>query len=319
MKLLYYLTTITMAFSQKNHGCVSDKKEDRILSNPIAFNDMTPDFCRKHCSGKKFYGTQWGIECWCGDSEQLFDYKLHGNGVCNMPCGGDRDLICGGYNSITLYENESDTNNNKDTKSEKLDEEFETEFYIQEGENIDDEPVIIDSSIYNQKFSGEGTYYGETSHGNCALEEKLPDMYNEMTPVAIGNYGDSSMCGSCVKGTSENHPNFKGFVSDKCPECGTDDLDLSMDGDGRFPIDWEFVPCPGSKPTFIFEGSNEYYWKIQPRGTSTPVVSLFVSGKCGKRTDDNFFIVEEGPFIGPQLVTVITMDGKEYTESVTLE
>lgn len=41
------------------------------------------------------------------------------------------------------------------------------------------------------------------------------------------------------------------------------DLDFAADGDGRWDISWHFVPCEGSSDqTFLFEGSNEFYWKV---------------------------------------------------------
>ncbi|CAN0158496.1 unnamed protein product, partial [Ectocarpus sp. 13 AM-2016] len=45
-------------------------------------------------------------QCWCGDNE---GYDANGDGVCEMSCSGDSDEICGGFYSMTVYENpESD-------------------------------------------------------------------------------------------------------------------------------------------------------------------------------------------------------------------
>lgn len=35
---------------------------------------------------------------------------------------------------------------------------------------------------YGETFSGEGTYYGYTTQGNCAIREPIPGMYEGMTP-----------------------------------------------------------------------------------------------------------------------------------------
>ena len=108
---------------------------------------------------------------------------------------------------------------------------------------------------------------------------------------------------------------------DKCPECSVGDLDFSKSGDGRWDISWNFVKCPGSnRPSFIFEGSHNYYWKIQPRGTSTPVVELTVEGAPGTRTDDNFFEIPGAlyPLSGAQAVTTTTMLGSTATQEVFL-
>lgn len=80
------------------------------------------------------------------------------------------------------------------------------------------------------------------------------------------------------------------------------------------------MPCEGGgNPTFNFEGSNPWYWKIQPVGTISPVDELFVNGNLGTKTDDNFWIVQEGvPFYGEQIVETNTILSGYYTNMVTL-
>lgn len=141
-------------------------------------------------------------------------------------------------------------------------------------------------------------------------------------------YGDSLMCGACIEGSGSGvgaggdpiKGKFEAYVTDKCPECAPGDLDFSQAGDGRWEIEWHFVPCPrGKDPTFVFEGSNTFYWKIQPRGTKTPVKELKVRGYPAARTDDNFFIVEDGdPYEGGQPVETTTMGGETRTTEVAL-
>ena len=91
-----------------------------------------------------------------------------------------------------------------------------------------------------------------------------------------------------------------------------------MPGDGRWDIEWEFVPCPGESISFEFEGSNAHYWKIQPRGTETPVVSLTINGQAASRTQDNFFVLEGGPWEGAQTVETTTVAGVTETTQVSL-
>ncbi|CAM9901943.1 unnamed protein product, partial [Hapterophycus canaliculatus] len=169
------------------------------------------------------------------------------------------------------------------------------------------------------EYSGDATYYGYTTEGNCAYGGDTPGMYNGMIPMALnaGQYGDSLMCGACVEGTasgsgSGSNPipsTFKGFITDKCPECSWGDLDFSMSGDGRWDIEWNFVACPGESISFKFEGSNAYYWKLQPQGTKTPVESLTINGQGASRTDDNHFILEGGLWSGAQTVVTTTVGG----------
>lgn len=179
---------------------------------------------------------------------------------------------------------------------------------------------------YTETFTGDGTYYGYTDQGHCSIYEPQPAMYDGMIPVAINKeqYSDSWVCGACVEGRGtgggSGHnpiPAFKGFISDECPECKWGDLDLSQSGDGRWDIEWNFVLCPGGSPTFEFQGSNPWYWKVQPQGTSSPVDELFVNNKMARKTIDNFFeVTEGGPFYGKQEVRVKTITGQEYTNMV---
>ncbi|CAN0109294.1 unnamed protein product, partial [Hapterophycus canaliculatus] len=128
---------------------------------------------------------------------------------------------------------------------------------------------------YDERFSGDATYYGVTpdGDGNCAIGSPLPAMYDGMIPVALNNdqYGDSIMCGACIEGEGSGvgagadpvEGAFKAYVTDRCPECAFGDLDFATAGDGRWDITWQFVPCEGSSDqSFLFEGSNEYYWKV---------------------------------------------------------
>ena len=58
---------------------------------------MTHEICVHHCydQGYLFAGTQYGEECWCGNS-----YGKHGaSSSCDMPCTGDPFQNCGGSRS----------------------------------------------------------------------------------------------------------------------------------------------------------------------------------------------------------------------------
>ncbi|CAM9664879.1 unnamed protein product, partial [Laminaria digitata] len=185
---------------------------------------------------------------------------------------------------------------------------------------------------FGGKFSGDGTYYGDVSpsEGNCAFEHPLPSMYNGMIPMAISlhdMYDDSTMCGACIEGTGTGHGSgknpikgkFKGFVSDSCEKCSKGDLDFAKSGDGRWDIEWKFAECPsGGDPSFMFEGSNEGYWKIQARETKSPVTQLWVDGKKATMTKDNFFTASGGPFYGEQTVKTKTMFGETKKTKVAL-
>eukprot|EP00903_Cladosiphon_okamuranus_P017318 g15956.t1 len=184
---------------------------------------------------------------------------------------------------------------------------------------------------YDERFTGDATYYGAIpdGEGNCAIRPPLPSMYDGMIAVALNDaqYGDSVMCGACIEGEGSGEGAgadpvegpFKAYVTDRCPECAFGDLDLALSGDGRWDITWRFVPCEDSSDqTFLFEGSNDYYWKIQPRGGKSPVEKLWINGQEAARSQDNFFILEGGPFSGEQEVHTKTVLNKRRKQSVAL-
>ncbi|CAN0353187.1 unnamed protein product, partial [Ectocarpus sp. 6 AP-2014] len=87
-------------------GCFSDPADSRVFEFGSSDSAMTAEVCSGLCSGSTFYGTQYGTECWCGNNE---DYDANGDGFCDISCSGDSDEICGGFYSMTVYENlESD-------------------------------------------------------------------------------------------------------------------------------------------------------------------------------------------------------------------
>lgn len=45
----------------------------------------------------------FSIQCWCGDN---VGYAANGPGVCDMPCSGTSDEICGGSYALSIYSND---------------------------------------------------------------------------------------------------------------------------------------------------------------------------------------------------------------------
>ncbi|CAN8062949.1 unnamed protein product [Agarophyton chilense] len=188
--------------------------------------------------------------------------------------------------------------------------------------------LSMSSAEYYRHFSGDGTYYGFTTQGNCAIRSPLPAMYSGMMPVAINNaqYAESASCGACLQvtgygqgsGANPVKGTFLAYVHDRCPECKYGDIDLSKSGDGRWKVFWKFVPCPGEWVFFLMEGSNRYYMKLQPRGLHTPVQAMQVGGQWGTKTQDNFFIFQNGGgFRFPITVNLRTVMGNWVTVKMT--
>ncbi|CAM9098334.1 unnamed protein product [Scytosiphon promiscuus] len=85
-------------------GCYADHRFERALSWKLTTsNDMTYQWCMDFCSGfdSKYFGLQWGRECFCGASDE--NYDRYGTATCDMPCAGDPSLTCGGSLALNVF------------------------------------------------------------------------------------------------------------------------------------------------------------------------------------------------------------------------
>lgn len=103
------------------------------------------------------------------------------------------------------------------------------------------------------EYVGDGTFYGAGGageHGACML----PSMFNGVSlTVALSpdQFMDGQMCGKCVRitgdgsglGTQPIIGPYYATVDNLCPECRSGDVDMGMNGDGRWRISWDFVDC----------------------------------------------------------------------------
>ncbi|KAG7123841.1 putative fungistatic metabolite like protein [Verticillium longisporum] len=88
-------------------GCFTD---DSAVGRTLGFRanidaaKVTPATCIKACldRGLPFAGAEFGGECWCGALVSPFAKEVNDTD-CNMPCGGDQSLDCGGRNRINIF------------------------------------------------------------------------------------------------------------------------------------------------------------------------------------------------------------------------
>ncbi|RYP09040.1 hypothetical protein DL764_001536 [Monosporascus ibericus] len=84
-------------------GCKKEATAGRALTGAsFAYDGMTLETCMGNCSGFYYWGTEYGRECYCGDSLAATsdDAPL---AECNMVCSGDDTQYCGAGNRIELY------------------------------------------------------------------------------------------------------------------------------------------------------------------------------------------------------------------------
>ncbi|KAF1808036.1 carbohydrate-binding WSC, partial [Eremomyces bilateralis CBS 781.70] len=88
-------------------GCYTDSIGDRALAGTYYFDEeLTVQKCATFCADYTFLGTEYGGECYCGDT-------LGGSGTggqealeadCSMTCKGNSGQKCGAGYRVSVYE-----------------------------------------------------------------------------------------------------------------------------------------------------------------------------------------------------------------------
>ena len=83
-------------------GCYGDTAQSRDLE--VSLNGgHTPFTCHAQCAKHRYFGVQFGGECFCGNT-----YGRHGrveDSRCAMSCGRDMRLSCGGVLANLVFQN----------------------------------------------------------------------------------------------------------------------------------------------------------------------------------------------------------------------
>lgn len=84
-------------------SCWTEGTGARALSGAsFAYDEMTLESCMANCTGFDYWGTEYGRECYCGNSLHSTSREAP-DAECNMICGGDPTEFCGAGNRIELY------------------------------------------------------------------------------------------------------------------------------------------------------------------------------------------------------------------------
>ncbi|KAF6805249.1 wsc domain containing protein [Colletotrichum sojae] len=84
-------------------SCWTEGANVRALTGAqFAYDGMTLDSCMANCTGFDYWGTEYGRECYCGNSLAPSSTSAPLS-ECNLPCSGDSTQFCGAGNRIELY------------------------------------------------------------------------------------------------------------------------------------------------------------------------------------------------------------------------
>lgn len=155
-------------------------------------------------------------------------------------------------------------------------------------------------------LSGQATSYGgNTNGGACSFSTYTLPSNILGTALSDSNWATAANCGRCVSVTGPSGNNITAMITDECPGCGTNHLDLYQNAFtklaalsvGIIDITWDYVPCPITTPLQVHlkEGVSAYWFSMQVVNAAEGVSKLEVSTDGSKtwksttRTTYNFF------------------------------
>lgn len=86
-------------------GCYTEATSSRALTaaSYISTTNMTAQSCEAFCYGYKYFGVEWGQECYCGDTINAGSVPANAS-QCDMSCTGYEWEVCGGSDRLNMYQ-----------------------------------------------------------------------------------------------------------------------------------------------------------------------------------------------------------------------
>ncbi|KAH7074835.1 RlpA-like double-psi beta-barrel-protein domain-containing protein-containing protein [Paraphoma chrysanthemicola] len=187
-------------------------------------------------------------------------------------------------------------------------------------------PTEVDSAAAGSK-SGEATFYGgNTAGGMCSFTGYTLPSSLFGTALSDSNWAGAGSCGRCVSVTGPSGTKVTAMITDQCPGCGPNHLDLYPNAfakladpsKGVIPVSWDFVPCGITTPLVLKNksGTSKFWFSMQVMNANVGVAKLDVSTDGGKtwkpttRQPYNFFENSAGFGTDSVDVKVTSVDGK---------
>ncbi|KAG4444113.1 hypothetical protein IFR05_000342 [Cadophora sp. M221] len=85
------------------YGCQTEGTNGRALALKVtAYDTMTLQSCATDCAAYTYFGTEYGRECYCGNSFSAGSVVAP-LADCSFPCGGNSAQKCGAGNRLSVY------------------------------------------------------------------------------------------------------------------------------------------------------------------------------------------------------------------------
>ncbi|PQE05807.1 WSC domain-containing protein [Rutstroemia sp. NJR-2017a BVV2] len=86
------------------YGCRTEGVDARALSSKAsADSSMSLEACEASCVGYTYFGTEYGRECYCGNSFSNGSISAV-DAECNFPCAGNSSEFCGASGRLSVYQ-----------------------------------------------------------------------------------------------------------------------------------------------------------------------------------------------------------------------
>ncbi|CAN8102201.1 unnamed protein product [Discula destructiva] len=97
------ITLVAAGSPSGYQGCFREGTWGRALvQKTYSSPSLTTAACASYCAGFRYYGTEYGNECFCGTKLDHGAYQVP-DSACNTPCAGAQSETCGGGNLLSLY------------------------------------------------------------------------------------------------------------------------------------------------------------------------------------------------------------------------
>lgn len=186
------------------------------------------------------------------------------------------------------------------------------------------------NAVVKRALSGEATFYGgNTSGGQCSFTGyTLPSgVYG--TALSDSNWNGAGNCGACVSVKGPNGKTITAMITDQCPGCGTNHLDLyenaftqlAAKSAGIIDVTWDYVSCPITSPLWVHmkSGVSANWFSAQVVNAKQRVSKLEVSTDSGKtwkaatRQTYNYFEISSGSGATTAWIRVTSVGGSTVT------